>query len=69
MGANIDISQIVENEFRIGALERILDKVIKKNRFKIDGLSQDEIENIRKDVAKDLNKKYPGAGLDYNSKR
>jgi len=67
MGANVDISQIVENEFRIGTLERILDKLIEKNKFKIDGLSQDEVEKIRKDVAQNLNNKYPGAGLEYKS--
>lgn len=65
MGTNIDPKQIVENEFRIGTLERILDKIISKNQFKIEGLTQEEIENIRQNVANDLNQKYPGAGLEY----
>jgi hypothetical protein len=63
--AKVDLSQILENEVRIITLERVLDRLIKKNNLTIDGLSQSEIDSIRDEAAKQINKKYPGADMEY----
>lgn len=64
---NIDLKQIVENEWKIKVLEKSLDKLIQKNNINLQGLSQKEINDIREEVVNDLNKKYPGAGLNFQT--
>lgn len=59
----IDANQILENEFRIGVLEHILDKVLSENSSV--QLSEEDIEEIRSKVAKQLSKKYPSSGIEY----
>lgn len=65
---DIDANQILENEFRINVLERIFDKLLQKNQFKIEGLTQEEVESIRSNVAESLKEKYPNAGIEYKRK-
>lgn len=60
----IDLSQILENEFRIGVLENIIDSLIKKNT-NLNGFTQHEIEEIREQVANNLKRKYPNSGIEY----
>lgn len=67
MGAKfgeIDISQILDNEFRIGVLENIIDLLIRKNPNLI-GFTQPEVESIREQVATTLKRKYPNSGIEY----
>ena len=67
MGARfgeIDISQIVDNEFRIGVLENIIDLLIRKNP-ELKGFTQIEVESIREQVANTLKNKYPNSGIEY----
>lgn len=60
----IDANQIIENEYRIGVLERLLEAVINKSNglIKIDN---QEIEKFRKDTIEQLKNKYPNSGLEY----
>ncbi len=67
MGARfgeIDISQILDNEFRIGVLENIIDLLIRKNP-ELKGFTQIEVESIREQVANTLKNKYPNSGIEY----
>ena len=57
----IDASQILENEFRINILERILDLMIQRNP----GLriSERDLEQIRRNTITMLQQKYPNSGI------
>ena len=61
----IDANQILENEFRIGTLERIFDWLL-SNNVSIKKPSQQDILTIRQDVVEKLKKKYPNSGIEFN---
>ena len=56
-------SQILENEYRILVLERVIDLLIQK--FPIVGrpISNTEMDEIRRSVIKQLQQKYPNSGI------
>ncbi|WP_138429607.1 hypothetical protein [Fodinibius saliphilus] len=60
----VDSNQILENEFRIGVLESILDRIFQTNPT-INGPSQSEVNKIRQQVADQLKKKYPNSGIEF----
>jgi len=62
----IDASQILENEYRILTLEKIIDKIIQQNPNAI--LTQKEIDNIREEVVNVLKQKYPNSGISLQKK-
>jgi hypothetical protein len=53
----IDSNQIIENEFRIGVLERSVEFLAANRRLP----NQQELDQIRKDVSRDLKSKYPNS--------
>lgn len=53
---------IMEAELRIGTLERIVDILMSKLSYS-DKISQQQIDTIRKEVAKQLQTKYPNMGI------
>lgn len=60
----IDVaSQILENEYRIMVLERVVDRLIQ--RFPVIGgpISSTEMDEIRQSVIKQLQQKYPNSGI------
>lgn len=60
----IDVaSQILENEYRIMVLERVVDRLIQ--RFPVIGgpISAQEMDEIRRSVIEQLQKKYPKSGI------
>lgn len=57
----VDANQILENEFRINVLERLLDLVIRKSGTV--AVAPSELEEIRRAVVADLQKKYPNSGI------
>ena len=59
----IDANQILENEFRINVLERLLDWILQNNALRV---QPDErvIHEIKKEVVKLLQKKYPNSGIE-----
>ncbi|WP_043766593.1 hypothetical protein [Algiphilus aromaticivorans] len=57
----IDSSQILDNEFRILVLERVVDHLLTSNPTGALGL---DIQNIRKDVLEVMKKKYPNSGIE-----
>lgn len=60
----IDSGQILDNEFRIGVLELVIDLLVRKNP-EITGFSGAELETIREQVATKLKDKYPKSGIEY----
>lgn len=65
---DIDIaSQIIDNEFRIGVLEKLLEKLLNSNKNLVLP-TQIEIENFRAQTAEQLKLKYPNSGIEYTKK-
>jgi hypothetical protein len=56
----IDAGQILDNEFRIMVLERVLDVLLAANPAAVVSLNMDV---IRQDVVNKLQKKYPNSGI------
>lgn len=56
----IDAGQILDNEFRIMVLERVLDVLLAANPAAVVSLNMDV---IRQDVVNELQKKYPNSGI------
>lgn len=56
----IDAGQILDNEFRLLVLERIVDRLLQATPAAAIGL---DINSIRKDVVEVLKKKYPNSGI------
>ena len=59
----VDSSQIVQNEFSIQVLERIVEFLVNRNSSIIKP-SQDELEAIQHKVVEQLKTKYPESGLE-----
>ena len=59
----IDASQIVENEYRIGVLEGIIDWILANNNAFVDDLTPEVMDDIRQRVGKRLQDKYPKTGI------
>lgn len=60
----IDVSQIVENEFRINVLERTLDLILRNNAGSLRLPSQEALLEMKKEVVKLLQEKYPNSGIE-----
>lgn len=58
---DINASQILENEFRIMVLERIIEHILKLSPK--GAITNEGIENIRKEVILMLQKKYPNSAI------
>ena len=56
----IDASQILDNEFRILVLERVVDKILSANPAVAGTL---DIAAVRNEVIEILKKKYPNSGI------
>jgi len=56
----IDSSQILDNEYRINILERVIDILITENPKAAEKIN---ITQVREDVVKDLQGKYPNSGI------
>ena len=66
---DVDVAtQILDNEFRIAVLERIVEKLLASVTGPITGgpISVAELSKIRSEVFEELKKKYPNSGLTYN---
>jgi len=57
----IDVAQIVENEFRVLVLEGIVNRLLKG--LPPGTLQQSDIDDIRASVVEQLKKKYPKTGI------
>jgi hypothetical protein len=62
---DVDVaSQIMESEYRIGVLERVIDLLL--TRFPSVGgppVTAQEMDRIRQSVVEQLQKKYPSSGI------
>lgn len=62
---DIDIAnQTLENEFRIGVLERLLENVLNSNPG-LNKPTQAQLDQIRQEVVQQLQKKYPNSGIEF----
>jgi hypothetical protein len=64
----IDASQILENEYRIGVLEGIVDWILTNNTAFATQLSPGQLSQIRQSVVTRLQKKYPNSGIELSGK-
>jgi hypothetical protein len=62
----IDANQILENEFRINVLERIVSEIFTRNVGRLNLPTPQEVEGFRFEVIAQLQKKYPLSGVTYN---
>ena len=58
----IDSSQILENEYRIGVLERLFEWFL-QNNVNVKRPNKAEIDVIRTEVISVLQQKYPNSGI------
>lgn len=61
-------NQLLDNEFRVSVLEKLLEKILNNNRNLVLP-SQEELDLIRQKTAEELKKKYPNSGIEYNKKQ
>ena len=62
--AGVDLfNQGLDNEFRISVLEKIVETILSKNP---NILSNKQLKEIRLNVVKSLQTKYPEAGIELN---
>jgi hypothetical protein len=59
----IDANQILENEYRIGVLERLLQWIVNNNPT-LNGPPPAVVQEIRREVISQLQRKYPKSGIE-----
>ena len=59
----IDSGQIIENEYRIMVLEKIVETLARKMPITGSALSEKEVTQIRTETVEQLQKKYPNSGI------
>lgn len=62
----IDANQILDNEFRIKTLERIVQWIINNNP-RMTQPKQSDLDGIRREVLTELQSKYPKSDLKFES--
>ena len=62
----LDITQsLIEHEYRLMVLEYILDWIVSENESTIKLPTRAELDFIRRDIVKTLQKKYPELGIRF----
>jgi hypothetical protein len=62
----LDINQsLIEHEYRLMVLEYILDWIVSENESTIKLPTRAELDFIRRDIVKTLEKKYPQLGIRF----
>lgn len=64
---DIEFTQILDNEFRIGVLESVIDLLISKNPA-LTAFTKEDLDLINFRVTERLQKKYPNSGIQLNLK-
>ena len=59
----IDANQILENEFRIQVLERVLDWILAHNPTTLTVPNAETVQGIKREVLKVLQRKYPNSAI------
>ena len=60
----IDANQILENEYRIGVLEGIVEWILANNSAFIQQLTPEVMAQIRQTVVRRMQQKYPKSGVE-----
>ncbi len=69
MGAKfgeIDVTQIIENEFRVSVMEKFLEWIINNNKVNMVRPSQEDVREIKKSVVSQMQDKYPKSGISFS---
>ncbi|ADY29315.1 hypothetical protein [Cellulophaga lytica] len=62
---DIDIAQqTLDNEFRLGVLEKLLEHIVNRNP-NINKPDQNQLNQYRKEVIEKLQQKYPNSGIEF----
>ncbi len=59
----IDASQILQNEFRLAVLEKIVERIANDNKNTLKIPSLDDVNGIKDAIVEDLKKKYPKSDI------
>lgn len=59
------LNSAIDAEFRIGVMEKLLETVVNK-MSSYDRPTQQQLNDIKKQVANELKSKYPNMGLQFN---
>lgn len=65
----IDVNQILMNEYRIGVLEKVVDWILANNSAFDEQLTPEVMNQLRQDVIKGLQEKYPKSGIEVGGVR
>lgn len=60
----IDASQILQNEFRLAVLEKIVEMIANNNKDTLRIPSLDDVNGIKDAIVEDLKKKYPKSDIE-----
>ena len=60
----IDANQILENEYRIGVLEGIVDWILTNNSAFVQQLTPEVMTQIRQTVVRRMQQKYPKSSIE-----
>lgn len=63
----IDSSQILKNEFRIGVLEGLIDFIL-ANNANLNKPTNEDIRRIKRETIEVLRNKYPNSGISLSEK-
>ena len=61
-------NQLLDNEFRVGVLEKLMERIINSNP-NLNRPTQVDIENFRFQTAEELKRKYPNSGIEYTKRQ
>jgi hypothetical protein len=59
------VNQLLDSEFRIGVLEKMLEKIINDNHTTLRIPNQTDLDIFRKKTAEELKAKYPNSWIEY----
>lgn len=60
----IDANQILENEFRVGVLEKLLEWIL-NNNYTLTKPSPEQLNGLRNEIVTQLQRKYPNSGINF----
>lgn len=60
----IDASQILQNEFRLAVLEKIVERIANNNKDTLRLPSVDDVNGIKDAIVEGLKKKYPKSDIE-----
>ena len=60
----IDANQILDNEFRVSVLEKLLEWIL-NNNYSLTKPTPEQLNELRGEVVENLKRKYPNSGIAF----